>query len=106
MLQALCFDNLINLLKEKFGQVKDSRSAVNSIKPLADALLAGLALFALKDRSLLQFIERLKERSSNLRSIFKIETIMSDTAMRQIIDPVTPDELKAILYQPVSPQAR
>src|SRR2546428_10829658 len=101
MLQALCFDNLINLLKEKFGQVKDSRSAVNSTKPLSDALLSGLALFALKDRSLLQFIERLKERSSNLRSIFKIGSVMSDTAMRQIIDLVTPDELKAILYHPV-----
>src|SRR5438093_2171362 len=101
MLQALYFDNLINLLKEKFQQVTDSRSAVNSTKPLSDALMSGLALFALKDRSLLQFIERLKERSSNLRSIFKIGSVMSDTAMRQIIDLVTPDELKAILYQPV-----
>jgi len=54
MLQALYFDNLIHLLKEKFQQVKDCRSAVNSTKPLADALMSGLALFALKDRSLLQ----------------------------------------------------
>src|SRR2546428_11038116 len=106
MLQALYFDNLINLLKEKFQQVTDSRSAVNSAKPLSDALMSGLALFALRVRSLLQFIERLKERSSNLRRIFKIGMIISDTAMRLIIGPVAPVEVKAILHQPVSPQAK
>ena len=101
MLEPLYFDNLISHIKQSFEQIPDSRSALNSTKPLSDALLSALAVFALKDRSLLQFIERLKERSANLQNIFKITTVMSDTAVRQIIDPVDPKGLKTILGQPV-----
>ena len=101
MPESLYFDNLISHIKQSFEQIPDSRSALNSTKPLSDALLSALAVFALKDRSLLQFIERLKERSANLQNIFKISTLMSDTAVRQIIDPVDPKGLKTILHQPV-----
>jgi hypothetical protein len=100
MLQALYFDNLMSFLKQKFEQVTGHRNQLNSTKPLADALISGLAVFSLKDRSLLQFIDRLKERSSNLKSIFKINTVISDTAVRQFIDPADPTELKTILCQP------
>ena len=102
MLEPLYFDNLISHIKQSFEQIPDSRSALNSTKPLSDALLSALAVFALKDRSLLQFIERLKERSANLQNIFKITTVMSDTAVRQIIDRVDPKGLKTIVGQPVA----
>lgn len=101
MLESLYFDNLISHIKEQFMQVKDARSPLNTVKPLADALLGGLAMFSLKERSLLQFVGRMKERRSNLKSIFQIHTVMSDTAVRQIIDPVEPGELKSILSEPV-----
>ncbi|HEU0145235.1 MAG TPA: transposase [Nitrososphaera sp.] len=101
MLESLYFDNLISHIKQSFEQIPDSRSALNSTKPLSDALLSAFAVFVLKDRSLLQFIERLKERSANLQNIFKITTALSDTAVRQIIDPVDTKELKTVLHQPV-----
>lgn len=101
MLESLYFDNLIRHLKDRFMQMKDGRSSLNTLKPLSDALLSGLAMFSLKDRSLLQFAERMKERRSNLKNIFHIQTVMSDTAVRQIIDPIEPDELKSILSDPV-----
>jgi Transposase DDE domain len=101
MVELFYFDNLLTNLKQSFEQIPDSRSPINSTKPLADALLSAFALFILKDRSLLQFIHRLKERSNNLQNIFKISTVMSDTAVRQIIDPVEPKQLKAVLRKPV-----
>ena len=94
MLEPLYFDNLISHIRKGFEQLPDSRSAINSTKPLPDALLCALAVFVLKDPSLLQFMERLKVRSNNLQNIFKITTPMSDTAVRQIIDPVAPGDLK------------
>lgn len=101
MLEHLYFDNLITHVREQFKQLADKRSQINTTKPLADALLSGLAMFSLKDPSLLQFVERMKERGSNLKSIFKIRTVMSDTTVRKAIDPLEPKHLKAILAQPV-----
>jgi hypothetical protein len=101
MLEHLYFDHLIAHIREQFKQVTDKRSEINTTKPLADALLSGLAMFSLKDSSLLQFVERMKERGSNLKSIFKIKVVMSDTTVRKAIDPVGPKQLKAILAQPV-----
>ena len=101
MLEHLYFDHLITHIREQFKQVIDKRSEINTTKPLADALLSGLAMYSLKDSSLLQFVERMKERGSNLKSIFKIKEVMSDTTIRKAIDPVEPKQLKAILAQPV-----
>ena len=102
MLESLYFDNLITHIKKEFEHIPDPRSTINTTKPLSDALLCGLAVFLLKDRSLLQFIERLTIRKNNLRNIFQITAPLSDTAVRQIIDPVNPQELKNILHQPSS----
>jgi hypothetical protein len=48
MYQALYFDNLMSFLKQKFEQVTGHRNQLNSTKPLADALMSGLAVFSLK----------------------------------------------------------
>lgn len=101
MLEHLYFDKLIAHIRDQFTHVIDIRSEITTTKPLTDALLCGLAMFSLKDKSLLQFVERMKERGSNLKSIFKIKKVMSDTTVRKAIDPVEPKQLKAILAQPV-----
>jgi len=56
---------------------------------LADTLMAGLALFSLKDPSLLAFQHRALDH--NLRSVFGLQAIPSDTQMRTILDDVNPD---------------
>jgi len=58
---------------------------------LADALLAGLALFSLKDPSLLAFCSRALDH--NLHSVFGLPAIPSDTQMREILDEVRPEQL-------------
>jgi hypothetical protein len=62
--------------------------------PLADTLMAGLALFSLKDPSLLAFCGRAPDH--NLRSVFGLKAIPSDTQMRAILDEVRPDQLRPV----------
>jgi hypothetical protein len=58
--------------------------------------MGGFALFSLKDSSLLEYVGQYKERKINLKKIFGITQCPSDTAMREILDEVTPDKLKNI----------
>ena len=61
----------------------------------ADALLSAFAMFSLKDPSLLAFEKRrLDGYESNLKSVYKMNSIPSDTQMRTILDPIPPDKLR------------
>jgi hypothetical protein len=64
---------------------------------LADALMAGLALFSLKDPSLLAFCGRALDH--NLRSVFGLQAIPSDTQMREILDEVAPNQLRPVFQE-------
>src|SRR5688572_10316982 len=86
----LSADALLRSLRDFFGRVPDTRHCNASI-PLPDALMAGFALFSLKDPSLLAFDQRRCER--NLLNLYGIERVPSDTQMRQILDPVDPEQL-------------
>jgi hypothetical protein len=82
----LNFDALVGLARRCFEQIEDQRR-----KPdysLADALMAGLALFSLKDPSLLAFCNRCVDH--NLRSVFGLQAVPSDSQMREILDEVDP----------------
>jgi hypothetical protein len=77
-------DALIDKLRERFDTIPDSRVGDHTIS-LPDALMSGVALFALKEPSLLAFQERIKD--SNLRTIYGIQHVPSDTQMRGAILP-------------------
>jgi hypothetical protein len=54
--------------------------------------MAGLALFSLKDPSLLAFCRRALDH--NLRSVFGLLAVPCDTQMRTILDRIHPDQLR------------
>ena len=86
------FDQLVNAVAENMAKVKDHRK----IKPeyaLSDCLLSGLAMFSLKDPSLLSFVNNYPTRASNLKEVFKINQIPSENGLRTILDPVEPISL-------------
>jgi hypothetical protein len=89
--QHLDWDALLDTIRERFATIPDGRSKDHTIS-LPDALMSGFALFALKEPSLLAFQERMKD--DNLRSIYGIEHVPSDTQMRIILDPVDPECLR------------
>ena len=90
--RPLHFDALIALARKRFEKIPDQRRCPSF--PLTDALMAGLAMFSLKDPSLLAFQRR--ARDYNLRSVFGLQAIPSDTQMRTILDEVDPQELRPL----------
>jgi len=84
-------DALIQLLHDEFLQLAEPLPHVDTLT-LTDALLSGFALFALKDPSLLAFDQR--RNDENLRSIYLIQHVPSDTYLRTLLDDVEPERLR------------
>lgn len=90
--QHLNADAMIATLRQRFAALPDTRTAPTY--SLADTLMAGFALFALKDPSLLAFDKRRRDPNSNLRTIYGIERVPCDSQLREILDPVDPQTLR------------
>jgi hypothetical protein len=88
----LHFDALIQRTRQRFDEIPDPRRCPGF--SLTDTLMAGLALYSLKDPSLLAFCRR--ARDHNLRSVFGLKAIPSDTQMRTILDDVDPRWLRPL----------
>jgi hypothetical protein len=88
----LHFDALVQLVRKRFEKLPEQRRCPTF--SLADTLLAGLAMFSLKDPSLLAFQRR--ARDPNLRAVFGLKGIPSDTQMREVLDEVTPDQVRPV----------
>jgi hypothetical protein len=86
----LHFDALIQRVRERFETLPEQRRCPSF--PLAGTLMAGLAVFSLKDPSLLAFCGRALDH--NLHSVFGLARIPSDTQMREILDEVSPEHLR------------
>ncbi len=90
--QHLHFDALIQQARRGFERLPEQRRC--PAFSVADTLMAGLAIFSLKDPSLLAFQSRTLDH--NLRSVFGLKAIPSDTQMRVILDDVDPDRLRPL----------
>lgn len=89
----LSADALYTLVREGCQRIPDHRDPDASIS-LSDALMSGLALFALKDPSLLAFDARRNDQ--NMKALFGITQVPSDTRLREILDGVDPDSLRPL----------
>jgi len=89
--KQLSADALYAMLRESFARIADHRDRSPTI-PLADALMSAFAMFALKDPSVLAFDER--RNDANMKTLFGIGQIPSDSRMREILDPVDPECLR------------
>lgn len=65
-MKALEIDQLLFFVKGEFSKLK-SQGAKNQQCTLADVLQSRLAIFSLKDISLLEFHKRYTQRSTNLQ---------------------------------------
>ena len=90
-------DALYSTVKSVFDKIPEYRKNEGNIKSsLADGLMSGLAIFAMKFPSLLKFDEARKDsvKNKNLKSLFSVGHIPSDTQMREILDGVNPDAIR------------
>jgi hypothetical protein len=88
---------LIATLRQQFSQISDHRRAASIRYSLPDTLCAALAMFQFKFPSLLRFDEACHQddvRMGNLRRLYSLNEVASDTQMRSILDPVKPAELR------------
>lgn len=92
--KKLSASGLIQAMRSGFEKVTDHR-ADNAKISLAHALMSGFAMFSLKDASLLEFDKR-RAKDNNLKSIYGIENIPSDTQLRTILDPVQPVDIRPL----------
>jgi hypothetical protein len=86
-------DALFTLVRSSFERIVDHRHRESPIA-LVDALMSAFAMFALKDPSLLAFDAR--RGDENMKQVFGIQNIPSDTQMREILDGVDPEELRPL----------
>jgi hypothetical protein len=89
----LSADALLRLVRTGFATILDHRRDEVQIS-LADALMSGFALFSLKSPSLLAFDKQRVE--GNLTTIYGIQHVPCDTAMRETLDPVAPESLRPV----------
>src|SRR5665811_683836 len=90
----LHMDAMLSTLHQQFATLPDGRRGKIDIS-LADALMSGFAMFSLKDPSLLAFDQR-RCNDGNLGRIYGIGKVPSDTQIREILDPVNPDDLRPL----------
>ena len=90
----LSFDPLIRTIHLRAKQLPETRDGAGCSYSVADAVMSAIALFALKDSSLLAFQERCND--VNMKRLFPIQQVPSDTQMREILDPLEPDSLRPL----------
>ena len=87
-------NRVIKTLLNRFEHVADGR-ADNKQLPLPALLAQSFAMFHLKDPSMLQFRRQHEVRADNLRRVYGVDKLPTDTSVRQAVDQVEPSELQA-----------
>ena len=98
-LQSLTLEAIIALLATTFRGLEDARAAARLAYSLHDTLMSGFALMFFQHPSLLQFQRAMqqKRRRCNLGTILGVTEVPSDTQMREILDGIDPEPLRALL---------
>lgn len=96
----LNFTALREVAQESFAAIPDNRAA-NVSNSIRDVMSAGLAVMYFQSPSLLEFQRTMetKEHRNNLRSMFDVSKIPTDTGMRQIIDAVDTETAFRPIYK-------
>jgi hypothetical protein len=101
-LESLTLESVIATLLAAFRKIDDNRDPAKVKYALSDALMSGFTMLFFHHPSLLQYQDRMKQKRGlcNLETIFQVKSIPSDTQMREILDGVQPEFLRAMLKSP------
>jgi hypothetical protein len=93
MRQRLTVDGFIQRIKSK--QFTDKRKGKNVQYAINDAIQAAFAIFFMQSPSFLAGQRHLQQSKgkSNAKTVFQMEQIPTDTHIRNLVDPVSPQEL-------------
>lgn len=91
----LSLDGSVRTLTKEIKLMSDPRTGKNIQYEVSDSILSAFAMFSLKDPSLLQFQEHFS-KDENLKNIYKIKNLPSDTQMRRVLDELDSKELDVL----------
>ncbi len=100
--QDLSIPGLLKVARQCFDQIPDNKEKCRI--PLSDHFMSGLALFGLKYPSLLQLNHDIQSEiiQSNLKSLYGVEKVPSDTYFRERLDEIEPQLLRPLYKQLLS----
>ena len=86
---------LLSSIRKASSKIRDPKRGTEI--PLVDCLMSGLAVFHLKQASLLKFEEsrQSKQIQANLQNLYDVTRIPSDTQLRTRLDVLNPAELQS-----------
>ena len=89
------FDQVIGALRQRMAAFSDCRTGLNTHYTMEDIALSAFAVFYTQCPSFLASQKTMKKNKgqSNAKTLFKIQKIPSDNHIRQMLDPVPPEEL-------------
>jgi len=94
-------DALFGSIRSEFKKIPEFRSTDDVSISIPDALMSAFAMFSLKMPSLLQFDNKRKDlaESQNLKAVYGIKNIPSDSRMREICDEIDPKKFISPLFK-------
>src|ERR1700682_482421 len=98
--QHLSMNGLLNKVREHFQNISTPKNGTRGPKPkftLLDCLMSGLAIFGFKSPSLLQFENDIQSNEvirHNLKTLYQVNEVPSDTHFRDKLDEVNPKDLR------------
>jgi hypothetical protein len=94
----LNFNALLGSLSECFNGTSDKRQQSKCVFSQHDVLMSAFACMYFQDPSLLHFQKRLQQKyqRNNLRTIFNVSNIPSDSQLRDVLDKVASEELASV----------
>jgi hypothetical protein len=90
-----CFDPLVRQLRQRMGALPDQRTGANTRYTMEDLGLAAFSVFFTQSPSFLAH-QKAMQRSkgqNNAQALFQMEKIPTDNHVRDLLDPVPPEEL-------------
>jgi len=101
MAATLSFDRLRSILVATVTQLPDPRTRPNRIYAMADAALGAFAVFFVQSPSFLARHRDLQRRQgqNNAESLFGLEQVPSDPQIRNLLDPIPPEQLASPFWR-------
>jgi hypothetical protein len=94
---AVTFESLMKPLRDSFKQLPDHRQGKNTTYAIKDAAAGAFSVFFMQSPSFLahQRDMQRKQGRNNAASLFGVEQIPSDPQLRNLLDPIAPEHLRA-----------
>jgi len=98
MSQRITFAELLAMLNEQVGDLREHRSGRNVQYSLATAVLSAFSVFYMQSASFLahQKLIQSQKGNNNVRTLFGVEEIPTDPQLRNLLDPVAPESLAGV----------